>query len=380
MASKTQLIGGNFQDSEGNVLANGYLKFKLNQDEIVTGSGQICSGIEVTIALNSSGSIDTVVPQLIWGNDQMIPVNSYYRVKGYSSRGQLAWGPNNQQVLGSGGTFDVGTWTPNTVFSWAPPLQSLEVEVEGTPTSNQSLLNFTSTDNSVTITNPSGGDVDFSVPTSSSVSISDLYENLHGFSVTPGLGSGFPATGMTLFSAASVIQAAPTATDLASYRPTGSGGVYFVDTTNGLTLGSVNRMWTKYALSRTLLTRNWVGFAPTADVQAAVLASNTPVTTLLGFRYSTDLSADNHWKCYASPNGSAVTLVDTGVVPDTAFHKFEIDMTAGVATFYIDGILVGTISTNVPSLSVPMTPVLYGEPTDATPSYFGVGYMWYTGN
>lgn len=122
MSTKTQLIGGNFQDSEGNVLALGYLIMKLSQDGTVSGSGNICSGLTVRIQLNSSGSVDTSIAQLVWGNDVILPPNSYYRVTGYTAAGQPAWGPNNQQVT-SGSTFDVGTWIPNQIISWVPPTQ-----------------------------------------------------------------------------------------------------------------------------------------------------------------------------------------------------------------------------------------------------------------
>lgn len=121
MPSKVQLTGGNFQDNEGNVLALGYLKMRLSSDELVTGVGQIAAGIVTKINLNSSGAVDTVTPQYVWGNDQMTPVNSFYIVTGYTAAGQLAWGPNNEQVIGSGGTFDVGTWIPNVVLSWTYP-------------------------------------------------------------------------------------------------------------------------------------------------------------------------------------------------------------------------------------------------------------------
>src|SRR6266700_2660463 len=117
-----QLIGGQFQDAQGNVLALGYLKMRLNQDEEVTGVGQIAAGVVVQVNLNSSGSVDTSVAQLVWANDVMIPLNSFYVVTGYTAAGQLAWGPNSQQVISTGGvgvgggTFDVGTLIPNTVI------------------------------------------------------------------------------------------------------------------------------------------------------------------------------------------------------------------------------------------------------------------------
>lgn len=145
MAAKVQLTGGSFQDSEGNLLASGYLLMKLNQDETVVGSGQVCSGIEIKILLDANGVVVASPAQSIWGNDQMVPVNSYYRVSGYTASGQLAWGPNNQQVIGNGGTFDVGTWVPNSVLSWFPGVQVPELEVNSTPNVDQNLLNLIDT-------------------------------------------------------------------------------------------------------------------------------------------------------------------------------------------------------------------------------------------
>lgn len=139
-ATKVQLTGGQFQDAEGNALALGYLKMKLNQDEAVTGVGQVCSGIDIRIELDASGAV--VAGQFVWANADMTPINSYYRVTGYTAAGQPAWGPNNQQVA-SGATFDVGTWVPNQVISWNPSVQSIEIRVNGVLAVDQTRLNFT---------------------------------------------------------------------------------------------------------------------------------------------------------------------------------------------------------------------------------------------
>jgi hypothetical protein len=159
-ATKTQLTGGLFQDSEGNVLANGYLKFTLNQDNSVTGVASICAGVTIQINLNASGSVDTGTPQYIWATDVMSTANSFYRVTGYTAQGQPAWGPNNQQVTSGGvggGTFDVGTWIPNTVVSWTPSVQSLLVETNGIKNSTQATLNIAAGTNVTAV--ESGGTV-----------------------------------------------------------------------------------------------------------------------------------------------------------------------------------------------------------------------------
>jgi hypothetical protein len=117
-ATMTELTGGHFQDAEGNVLANGYLKMILSTDGGISGVGMVCAGITITINLDANGSV--IAGQYVWGNDVITPVNSYYTVTGYTAAGQPAFGPNLQQVI-SGATFDVGTWVPNTAISWIPP-------------------------------------------------------------------------------------------------------------------------------------------------------------------------------------------------------------------------------------------------------------------
>jgi len=174
-SSKVQLIGGAFQDAEGNLLVNGYLKMRLSQDSSVNTS-QVASGVELTIQLDSAGNVASssstppAANQLVWGNDQLSPVNSFYRVTGYKSNGQPAWGPNNQQVIGNGGTFDVGTWVPNKVVDWTPPLQPLDLEVNGTPNVNQSILNLV---DSATVTFTDNGDGSVSAAAVGGFTLSD---------------------------------------------------------------------------------------------------------------------------------------------------------------------------------------------------------------
>ena len=162
-ATKTQLLGGHFQDLSGNVLANGYLRMFLSSDELVAGVGFICSGIYVQIQLDSNGSIASssstppATNQFVWSNDVMTPVNSYYRVFGYTANGQLAFGPDNQQVVFGAGTFDVGTWVPNSVISWQPPIQPLTLQVNGANNGSQTLLDLTAGSGVTLVDNGSGG-------------------------------------------------------------------------------------------------------------------------------------------------------------------------------------------------------------------------------
>ena len=162
-ATKTQLLGGAFQDSEGNPLSLGYLKMKLSQDASVSGVGNICSGLEITIQLDGNGNVVTSPAQSVWANTGgvLAPPNTFYKVTGSTAAGQRAWGANNQQV-GSGATFNLGLWVPNSVISWFPEVQqSLFLEINGNAASSQIFQNLESTDDSVTITDLGGGNIDF---------------------------------------------------------------------------------------------------------------------------------------------------------------------------------------------------------------------------
>jgi hypothetical protein len=161
-------MGGGFQDCLGNPLAGGTLKLHLSQDCSISGIGLVCSGIDITIQLDSAGnaasstSTPAAANQYVWSNLVMAPQNNYYRVTGYTAEGQRAFGSNNQQV-GSGASFNLDAWVPNSVISWFPPttIQSLAIEVHGVPALDQELLNFYSSDSTVTITDEGSGNINF---------------------------------------------------------------------------------------------------------------------------------------------------------------------------------------------------------------------------
>lgn len=421
-ATKVQLIGGAFQDSEGNVLANGYLMMKLNQDELVAGVGQICSGIEIRINLTALGSVSTSPAQLVWGNDQMSPVNAYYRVSGFDSRGQLAWGPNNQQVIGSGGTFDVGTWVPNQVISWVPPLQPLLLETDGVQNGDQSLLNLVSgtgitlTDDglgSVTIdsngagvtfqTNgtPNGDQTLLNLKNGSNVTITDdglggvtiattpftafqnVFGSQHGWiaNYAGGIGTDDVFSTVLHLSGTATNSLAPTATAGARYEVTlgaSHNQSYFYNNSTRLdiTRGSLQWFKSRAAISTTSTISNWV--CVTDQNPASVFFPDNPSSAnLIGFRYSTN-AGDTQYQCVCS-NGAASTIVSSGVNADTSEHIFQFLVSGSTVTFYIDGTLVATISTNVPAAATQMTYALtIDNLTTSNPLSMTAGYVWYS--
>ena len=162
-ASLTQLVGGAFQDCNGSVLAYGYLTLKLSQDGNVAGVGNICSGVTITIQLDVNGNVGSstspipVADQYVWANSNISPINTYYKVTGYTQDGQRAFGLNNQQVA-AGATFNVGTWVPNSVISWFPNPQSLSLEINGVAASSQTVQNLEAGAN-IEITDEGNGNI-----------------------------------------------------------------------------------------------------------------------------------------------------------------------------------------------------------------------------
>lgn len=178
-ASLTQLIGGSFQDAEGNLIENGYLTLKLSQDASVAGVGTICSGIEITIQLDSNGNVasSTSTPpaanQFAWANGNLSPVNTFYKVTGYTAEGQRAFGPNNQQI-GTGSIFNLDAWIPNTVLSWFPSVQTTTFEVNGSPSSASGTLNLEA-GNNITLTDEGGGTVQIAASGGSASSLGGFW-------------------------------------------------------------------------------------------------------------------------------------------------------------------------------------------------------------
>lgn len=410
-ATKVQLTGGVFQDSEGNKLALGYLIMKLAMDANISGVGNIASGIDIRIQLDANGSVVASPAQSVWGIDQMLPVNNYYRVTGYTAAGQPAWGPNNQQVIGSGGTFDVGTWVPNQVISWVPPLQPLQLDTNATLNPNQGRLNFEDTA-SVTWAVDSNGNLEATADVPAGIdlqtnSVDNADQTVLNFEDTPTVtwastaGGVVKATATVVppsvgprpntanwklwsssgsssanFAAESVgcvpnasadtfVSVNPTSTQPAMIElncATTAGGsqVIFGDNRGGTaqrnyTLGILAVIQLKAVLTTVSSSaiRFWYLANDHANNLEGLLVSNNPAVNGVGFRFA-PAAGDVNFQAYACTDGTHFTIVDTGIVADTAAHTFEVKNSAGgaIMLYFIDGVQVATISTNVPATSV----------------------------
>lgn len=103
-----QIVGGNFQDAEGNALNGGSVTFRLTTDAVATGT-QVVAAILTKATLDTSGNIVGTVN--LWPNDQLDPTDTVYRIKAYSASGLQVW--ETEAVIPSGGgSFDLGTLVP----------------------------------------------------------------------------------------------------------------------------------------------------------------------------------------------------------------------------------------------------------------------------
>lgn len=117
---------------------------------------------------------------------------------------------------------------------------------------------------------------------------------------------------------------------------------------------NINFMSLLYMASQITDVRMWVGLTDSlsGSTYSTFGSTDTPGASnsanFIGFRFSS-VAGDTNFKCVVS-NSSADNVVDSGVVADTKSHRFGFacNDTAGTIAFYIDGVLVATISSGAP--------------------------------
>src|SRR6266436_554320 len=115
--------------------------------------------------------------------------------------------------------------------------------------------------------------------------------------------------------------------------------------------------------------RVWIGMMDCTDGgNSGNLQTSTPPafaglpSNVVAFRFNP--ASDSSWTCYVGTDSTHQTIVNTGVPVDIsgAGHVFAISQTIlGTINFFIDGVLVGAISSNLPTGTTRLAIVNYAE-------------------
>jgi hypothetical protein len=129
-------------------------------------------------------------------------------------------------------------------------------------------------------------------------------------------------------------------------------------------------------LQQTALSRLWVGIV---SAGGATLQTDTPGTAgmyVAAFRYSTNAS-DTNFKCVTA-DGASQTVTDSGVAADTNPHQFTIIQSGSSYKFYIDGTLVATNTTHLPTGTLALADIVqYDAPGGSSYPGANIAYMYW---
>ena len=193
-------------------------------------------------------------------------------------------------------------------------------------------------------------------------------------------GATYPA-GFTGWGIGATVMGSTWTADLAPTATTGAG-CEMISSTAGSMAGFIGEPTTYFtyfggsnfqfvcqcALTALANVRFFVGGIDFAGSGTTLGGTDTPSSVsrnFIGFRFSTNVP-DTNWQCIVS-NGSTETIVDSGVAADTKSHFFAFKCNSALSSvaFYIDGVLVATITTNYPTASTVFTYVVGAAPVSS---------------
>jgi len=140
----------------------------------------------------------------------------------------------------------------------------------------------------------------------------------------------------------------------------GNNGMGYDDNAANITLGILQDWIVKANLIGGTSSRYWIGMWDQAEGPTTGLNTLTPSANLVAFRWDSVTGGNIIAVCQT--DNSHQTVVDTGISTAHSVHTYEIVPVGSTVTFYIDGTLVATISTNVPTTSVVMRSIIIGDP------------------
>lgn len=282
-------------------------------------------------------------------------------------------GPGNPYVAGSNITI-VGS----TISAVVPPSSAVELQTNGVDNALQTKLNTKSTDGSVVYSADGAGGVNASVDYTKEVS---GLGSIHGW-YTATASSNLLSIGdnVTFINNGTKQLGAISATEgpfihqvsqaLANGQGTYYGNVGTLAQTS-MWRGALN-YWVARARMGIGAAHNWwIGMT---DLSPA------------GFLMGTNPSTSNNICFYGANSGNFIgycsngvlsSTVNLGVPVDGAFHTFRMAFTTGTVTFFIDGVSVGSLTTNLPSTTAPLWPLstMEGNAQDND-----LAYMWWRFN
>lgn len=276
-------------------------------------------------------------------------------------------GPGNPYVAGANITI-IG----NVISAVIPPQVTIDLQTNSVDNTSQNKLNLKNGTNisvssdgvgGVTITNTQTQldpttTIRFVVP---KWATADTYlDSPQGWCSPTDGGIGSPT-----FSVVAPTVSVPSYAKLTTPAST-TDNAFFLCTSKQLRLDLVSKAQLNVAYFSAASVRNWV--LTMTDITTAGsgnLEFDNPTGNMVGFRYST-AAGDTHWKAYTATSNVAFTVADTGVSLDTtgALHLFETRTAQGVPgtiLFFIDGVQVASISTNVPAATTTMIYCAYVE-------------------
>ena len=125
----------------------------------------------------------------------------------------------------------------------------------------------------------------------------------------------------------------------------------FGASTGSYCLGTFRRYSTRARANQTTNCRFFIGLGKTSpQFGTAAYSTDTPNFPAVYFRYSS--GTDSTWKAVCCVDSAHQSVSDTGIAVDTVNSQlFDIAAFASGYRFYINGTLVATITTNLPSAS-----------------------------